>query len=331
MISKQRHGLFEYLNRNSEIRHDGSCNLWEVDRNAFCTPGMWVTLTALAKLHNKSFDDLRICIETNGYANAIMLPVALGESDAYPYDRVNSGRNYSPLVLLTHQEATESANKCINDCIRSVFANIDLSEFVCDLCSVVGDLHDNVWSHGKSTGVSMAQRWQKPGRHNEFLFEFALADCGLGFLGELNRTAVPVGNHKEAIDWCIQRGNSSKLYRQKQDDGWIQRMPIDITMNPIKEISSVRDSDNNHQGIGLAKLIDLVANYSGRLWIASGNSILSIDSDGDHNYSTPITDWKGVAIACRFDTEQIRQNQSVEGFDQVTDDIMQLLGGGHGN
>lgn len=327
----QRQGLYEYLSRDGQVRPDGSCSLWEIDEHEFCTPGMWVALTALAKEQKKPFNELKIPYGINGYAQAIRLPVALGENDGYPFGRVNSGRNYSPLVLLTHQEATELANECINDCIRFVFSNMDLSRFVGDLCSVVGDLHDNVWSHGKSTGVSMAQKWPKPHRSREYLFEFALADCGLGFLGELKRTAVPVFNHQSAIDWCIQRGNSSKLYKKPLDDEWMQRMPIDITMNPIREISKIKESENNHQGIGLAKLIDLVRSYSGSLWIASGNSILSIDSAGNSSYSEAMISWQGVAIACRFDTEQIRHLQNRDDFDQVTDDLMQLLGGGHGN
>lgn len=327
----QRHGLYEYLNRSGVISPDGSCDLWEVDPGAFCTPGFWVALAALGKATCKSFDDLALCADASGYAKAIMLPVALGGGDAYSYHRANSGKNYSPLVLLTHQEATESANKCINDCIRSVFSRLNLGRFVSDLCSVVGDLHDNVWSHGKSTGVSMAQKWKKPNGKGEYLFEFALADCGLGFLSELRRTSVPISGHQAAIDWCIQRGNSSKLYKAKEDDGWGQRMPVDITMNPIKSISTIKESDNNHQGIGLAKLIDLVLSYSGNLWIASGDSILSIDSQGRRDYATVPINWQGVAIACRFDTEHIRQSQSHESFDQVTDDLIKLLGGSHGN
>lgn len=33
----------------------------------------------------------------------------------------------------------------------------------------------------------MAQKWEKPGSAGAYLFEFALADCGCGFLSELTQ------------------------------------------------------------------------------------------------------------------------------------------------
>ncbi|MDO9316599.1 MAG: hypothetical protein Q7V56_00160 [Gammaproteobacteria bacterium] len=70
--------------------------------------------------------------------------------------------------------------------------------------NVVGELHDNVWSHGKSTGFSMAQKFKVPYEEDYFI-EFALADMGLGLRGEMIRAGKEVSSHEAAIEWCLKK------------------------------------------------------------------------------------------------------------------------------
>lgn len=320
------YGLPEFLGRNAIPDAGGSCELWQVYPDSHCTPGFWVSMAALARMKNKKYSELSIpCPSHQNYSRAIRLPAALGEADNYQHVRRNEGLNYSGLVLLESSEATDEATWNVNGCIRELCSGLGVDRFEKKLCEVVGDLHDNIWSHGKSTGFSMAQRWKKPYCEGDYLFEFALADCGIGFLGELRRVGLDISDDQSAIDWCIQRGNSSKLVCEKNDDGWSQRLPPDIMGNPMPGMGKVRESDNNHQGLGLAKLVDLVTAYRGKLWLCSGNSML-VKGDGSKPYTAPRFSWQGVTLACRFDTSVIRHNQDVEEDDDITAGLIKLLG-----
>ena len=326
-------GLTEFLNRDSSIKADGSSDLWRVD-SAFCVPGFWVSLAALARHNDISYEQIIVTDEGRhrGYCEAIGLPAALRAGDPYPYYRKNEGHNYSPLVLLDDASLTDRATTDVNGCIRQLGHGLEVDRFTSQLCEVVGDLHDNVWSHGKSTGFSMAQRWKDFRNSGEHVFEFALADCGIGFLREMRRVGLEPRDNEEAIQWCIQRGNSSKLHAaQRSDDDWSQWMPPDMTGNPMGGVGLIKTSDNHHQGLGLAKLVSLVESYCGELCLTTGNSVLTVDSNGRRSFRTPRHEWPGVALSCRFSSIQIKRcaEAAVEMTDSITIDLMKLLGGGH--
>lgn len=239
------------------------------------------------------------------YASAIGVDAALDGCDPYAFVRRNQGATYSGLVRLASPEQTDTATSQINGCIRALFRNDCNQPFVRELTGVVGDLHDNVWSHGKHTGFSMAQRWRDPQQSGEYFLEFGLADCGYGFRRELNRVGLYAytTSDRDAIEWCLTEGNSSK--NQRHQDAWTQRLPEDMMLNPIPKIGSPISTENHHQGLGLAKLVQLVEQYSGALWIASGSDMLLISRDGRRIWHKVAFPWGGVAIACRFNTSRI--------------------------
>lgn len=288
--------------------------------DGFTVPGYWTILAAYCRANNISFNQLKISENRKSYAETIALEKALNQTDNYPYERKNSGANYSELVLLNSVDDTDKATSTINSCIRHLFNTSELTCFVQDLCDVVGDLHDNVWSHGKSTGFSMAQKWQDCYAQQD-CFEFALADCGSGFLKELKRVGLDIENDKEAIEWCVIQGNSSK--KQKKIDDWSQRLPTDMTGNPMPNAQIV-DSENNHMGLGLAKLLDLVNTYQGQLWLASGEKTLVVKPNGNKFFKTNVLKWQGVALACRFNIETVK-NCHKNNNDEATNAILELL------
>lgn len=288
-------------------------------------PGFWTMLAATARDAGVAFDDLTFDYSGNsGYAEALRLPIALGASDEYPYNRPNEGRNYSGLVLLESAETTDKASERVNGCIRHIFAGADLDRFVQDLTEVVGDLHDNVWSHGLSTGFSMAQKW--PNSKGTW-FEFSLADCGMGFLRETQRAGIPnIDSHAGAIEWCIQKGNTSK--RTKVRDEFAQSLPPDMMGNPMPGFAAIREKDNHHMGLGLAKLMELVAKYRGRLWLATGDSILYKAPQREHVIRKAPSFCKGVALAARFETGVIGQQLAgAQTDDETTANLIKLLRG----
>ncbi|MFM8331584.1 MAG: hypothetical protein ACKN9T_07835 [Candidatus Methylumidiphilus sp.] len=317
-------GLDSYLSLSPRIRDDGSCALLEIGPDYY-SPGFWVALAAYARANRIPYEKIQFSSDhQRGYSEAIKLPFALNNTDTYSFSRVKEGQNYSGLVLLESDVSTDDATRTVNGCIRHFCIGLGVDLFANSFCKVVGDLHDNVWSHGKSTGFSMAQKWKKIGAKNDFIFEFGLADCGLGFLRELKRVGLAISNDNEAIEWCIKEGNSSKLINKKVDE-WEQRLPIDIIGNPMPGIGKAKDSDNHHQGLGLAKLVSLVENYKGQLWLASGEAVFAMDPEYK-TFSSPAFPWQGVCIACRFDTSMVKRSQQVEGFNEVTSAIIELLG-----
>lgn len=317
-------GLYEYVQRSdSGLVRD----VFSLSESDFFMPGFWVALAAKGRYEGLTMAGLQAAPRHMGYAQAIKLPCALGEVDCYPHERLNEGTNYSPLILLESHNANDNATATVNACIRAQLGPLGLGELARDLCEVVGELHDNVWSHGQGTGFSMFQKWRK-GSSGGHKFEFAVADCGIGFLRELQSVGVVgVTSHEEAIEWCIREGNSSKNL-PGQDDGWGQSLPADALSNPMGGAGRVRTSDNNHQGLGLAKLVKLVSDYGGELWIVTGNKTLVVGRNGQRSMLINRLGWQGVAVACRFDTTVLKMKDSQEPDDEVLTSIIDMLGRG---
>lgn len=311
-------GLLAFLNYHSVVGENGRVNIGSGHK----VPGYWAALAAYCRANEISYSDIDFANEKlESYSSAIALEHAISGKDGYSYERKNSGRNYSELVVLDNQDNTDKATRAINSCIRDIFEQNSLPDFVNDLCDVVGDLHDNVWSHGKSTGLSMAQKWSSYKDSEHQFFEFALADCGLGFFNELKRTnIIKVADDKEAIEWCVQEGNSSKKKDSISD--WDQRLPQDIMNNPMLNIGRPVMSENNHMGLGLAKLLNLVNNYDGQLLLASGSDVLIINN-GKKSFYSPVRGWNGVALSCRFDTKKV--NNYKKSDDEDITSLIHLL------
>jgi hypothetical protein len=291
----------------------------------FYTPAFWVTICAFAKTNGVG--PTGICFDnsdTEGYASAIGLRSALGGEDEYPYERKHKGINYAPLVNLDCAEATDGATSTVNKCIRATLNGVVAGRFVEDLCHVVGDLHDNVWSHGKATGFSTAQRWRVPRRDDVWNFEFALADCGIGFFRELKRVGMGISGDAAAIDWCIQEGHSTK--RLTPGDKWAQHVPSDITHNPLVGLPKSENFGNHHLGLGLWNLVHLVQRFRGSLWLATGESLLFLRGKNQRQYMKLRFPWQGVAIACRFNISHLTLPAEEEPDPRV-EKIMELLRG----
>lgn len=294
----------------------------------WCGPGLWTALVVLSRTQNQDAQQVLRMLDKESaleYGKAIGIEAALGLEDTYSYNRTNQGANYSPLVILDGEDKVDGATRDIGGCIRTWFNGSNLERFAAELCDVVGDLHDNVWSHAKSTGISMAQKWQSS-QADSAVLEFALADGGMGFLRELIRSGITrregIEDPADAIRWCIVRGNSSKL---REEDPWVQRLPSDAMGNPMGPIARIKDKENNHLGLGLAKLVDLVLKFKGTLWLASSNAILTIDGKGGTKYQHFPFQWQGVLLSCRFDVATVEQVVASHVGNAAPDEIDALI------
>lgn len=139
----------------------------------FITPSFIAVIAAFIKSQKISKEQIK-CKEDNSYLESIGF---YNELWGVPItvNRHSDGFSYSPLILLDEQLKTNDATSTINSCIKRLLTN--KNSCVNDLCEVVGELHDNVWAHGKGVGFSIAQYYRKLKR-----IEFAVVDCGIGFL-----------------------------------------------------------------------------------------------------------------------------------------------------
>lgn len=297
--------------------------------NNYWHPG-FITVLAAYVNHHKIAEE-NCSLSSPGYMQAINLQGALWGVDRYKQERVNVGRHYSLVTALTNVEAVDIATSSINSCVRKLaFPDRCQGEYpkgMIELTRVIGELHDNVWSHGKSTGFSFARRDVVPKTNkSEFYLEFALADCGYGFLGELRRASIPnIETHKDAIQWCIQEGHSSK-HADQQDD-WAQRIPHDFMGGSMFGSGvAVKEKENNHQGLGLYHLMKLIKTYNGRLQLATGDVCLEAIGD-DVSYNDLDCEWPGVAISCRFKINELAVDRNDEEADDQLIEIMRTLGG----
>lgn len=308
--------------------YDGAANRFQFP-DGFFTPGAVAALTAFVRAHSIPRSNVVLPKQGTaaGYLSAIGFSRALWGEDDYPFERRREGKNYSSLEHLDSPDATDAATSRINSCIRQFVGQGLPSPFIARLCEVVGDLHENVWAHGRSSGFSLAQKWptSMPNLDPDQDLEFALADCGLGFLREMQRVGMGVGSHREAIDWCIQEGHSTKKLRPQSS--WAQRMPEDVINNPLRGIEETRFSENHHMGLGLFKLTRLVKEFRGQLWLASGNAVLCLAPDSENTYSELKFPWQGVALACRFKSSEIARAGVEIKTDKDVEEIMRALGG----
>ncbi|EDX0374125.1 hypothetical protein GTL21_004906 [Salmonella enterica] len=314
---------FSLINGIQEISgfHNKESGYLNIPDSTHIRPGGMVILAAY--INQNHIGSEKCIFPKKGYMEAIGFYSALWGVESYEYKRVNVGKNYSLLTPLISAEMADVATTSINGCIRRL-AYPDGAPYptgISALNHVVGEMHDNVWSHGKSTGYSFAQKTAVPGTNQQdHYLEFALADCGLGFLRELKRVNISgINTHKESIEWCIQEGHSSK-HADWYDD-WSQQLPDGHTGGNVFGLKvPVKEYGNNHQGLGLTHLVALVKRYDGELMLASGDSCLHY-ADGSAVYKTLSSAWQGVALSCRFKLSKL----SDEPEEQIPHDIQSIM------
>lgn len=296
----------------------------------YYTSGFVAVLAAFLKKNNITSNQFSCHHDSNaGYFKAIGLSKAVWGVDDYTMRRQNAGKNYAPLTHLDSKDAIDSATSQINSCLRAFSKSTGYGEsaaFV-ELLAVVGELHDNVWSHGLNSGFSTAQRRECP--EKGWVIEFALADCGMGFLDELRRARISnVNTDTDAIKWCIEEGNSSK--KPPIEDPWSQALPDDfVGDSPYgNQINTFVNTGNHHQGLGLAKLLSLAKNYGGTLYLASGFGYLKM-SNGITSFGSLKNPWGGVAVSLTLSESRLIPSEVTDSQDGLSGlaDLMKTLRG----
>jgi len=258
------------------------------------------------------------------YAKAILFFDCLGEIGAYTQSRRNNGVVYSTIEHLHSRDLANESHSRICNLIRTQVSNCKTTETdkinngLNEFLDVIGELHDNVVSHSKGDGYSMAQAYRRNSEINNIVF--SITDNGIGFLDELRSRGIQVRNNQEAIEWCIQEGNSTK--KPIEEDSWAQRLPEDALESPFgPDIGTFEDNNgNNHQGLGLARLLNLCLKFSADLIIITGDTCLLLDNQGNKRYIELASDWKGVAISV-----QIKPKSFIDQNTETSEEVANLM------
>lgn len=275
-----------------------------IDESFINTPS-WVVMACLSRSRVRNsvrFSNQQV----QDYGSLIGFSEIVSGEQTYFKSRPKLGKTYSNLVELKKDENADYVSGIINSCIKDFFKNSQSDPlFTAELCDVIGELHDNVCSHSCSSSFSQVQ---KKGQ----TLTFAIADTGLGFLKEINRIkeiTPKLENDEDAIQWCIQKGNSTKKIEHR--DEFTQKVPSDMMQNPFPKSVSLKTKNNHHLGLGLFKLTELIKKFRGELSLASGQSLLFLSRNGTMSYKKLKENWSGVAICADFTLKNPSQSYNI--------------------
>jgi hypothetical protein len=287
-----------------EIAMQNICSLQQKSpiRIRFLTPEVSVTLAAFSVMNREIGRFIEFSPDACSYANTNGLSDLLQGTYRTPSGSGAQGSRYSALTRITYHHEVEQCNGVIADLIFNQLNRLPKA-VLGQIVRVVGELHDNVASHSDGVGFSCAQVYSRRDGSREI--RIAVADNGVGIRRNVNKI-VPGVSDPAALEWAIQRGNTSA---RSEIQSWEQRIPEDCVISPFPEASSVRVSDDNHMGEGLWQLSEIVRTMSGGLQLASGHAILKQNHASVISAATPYS-WQGVVICYTLKLQDLRQVDS---------------------
>lgn len=200
------------------------------------------------------------------------------------------GSTYVRLRRVDDGFDVDSCTTLMGELFERQISQVTPSEFVRDLTGSVGELLDNVSSHALGSGFVAAQVYSDGASKR---VEVAVVDAGCGLRGSCNRAGIPlVDSDADAIEWCIAEGHTTARVPDMA-----QRLPEGhVGSSPFPRGVVTRDSDDNHQGLGLPKLCNFVKRLersTASIW--TGDARLTVQAGGDE-YSPTRQRWDGVAV-----------------------------------
>lgn len=141
---------------------------------------------------------------------------------------------------------------------------------------------ENALTHGRQHGYSHADVWTAAQYFPKTeQISLAVIDNGCGFLKSLERhPQLSSGTHRAAIRMSLRAR---------------------VTCNP----DFGRTDDSVNQGIGLTAIKEMVALGGGSMYLASGNSLLRLDPDADHDFPLAPS-WQGVVLYMELKRARLR-------------------------
>ncbi len=247
-----------------------------------------------------------------GYAENSGLRFHIGQCEQRPRPGSAVGLTYCQAEKLANPAEVDYCNANIGRFLRTQLSGCQNQALVSATCGVVGELHDNIVSHSHGCGFSAAQYY----RSSKRVIQIAMADCGRGLNGSV-RQSGQIMSDREAIDWCLKRGNTTaKSITPAPDDIFgPQRLPDDSVSNPYPRGVNVHRSDNHHMGEGLYRLTELIANTGGETWIWSGSAQILCTSNSRLPISSDVQ-WQGTAIGIEIPVAAFERCEAAQNVDE---------------
>ena len=240
------------------------------------------------------------------------------ESDSQSANKPLQGMTYCSIQRIRSPDDVDRCNESLTDLLCNQPENCRNQDLVRATSSVIGEIHDNVASHANDQGFSAAQVYNREQKQ----IQIAVADIGRGIGGSIRSAGQEYKdyNDRQALEWCLVRGNTSAKLRQNSDS-LIGPQKIDhyAFYNPFPSGTPVSSETNNHMGEGFYKLVELIKETRGKTWIWSGNTSMLNDKGFTH-WIDPGLDWRGTIVAIEipidaFQTSPVAVNSAK--FDEL--------------
>lgn len=262
-----------------------------VARVSFVTPFVSACLAAAKLAKQSPPESFSFSSEATGYAENSGLRYHLGLTDSSPSSGAREGLTYCQVAKLMNPAEVETCNTKIGSFLRTQLRGCANRRLINATCGVVGELHDNIASHADGCGFSAAQMY----RGRERVIRIGIADCGYGLNGSVQRSGRSMTD-LEAIEWCLQRGNTTARKASSSEDVFgPQRLPEDCLSSPYPDHVETTSNASHHMGEGLYRLTELVAKTGGNTLVWSGSAQILYSSESRIPKNTDVH-WLGTAI-----------------------------------
>ena len=195
------------------------------------------------------------------------------------------GKTYTPIVNVSDRQDVERMRNSLINTISRQFSHLSvphLSDLKKYLNHMFSELLNNVADHSQSAigGYAMAQYYPKKRK-----VQFAVADCGCGFLKNIAAKFTDIDNESDAVKKALERG--------------------------ITASSHLAYGQERNAGYGLYTLDTILKETNGKMTIISNEACLIMSGD-IKDYFELETPWEGTVVAFEF----LEENTEYE-FEQI--------------
>jgi anti-sigma regulatory factor (Ser/Thr protein kinase) len=192
------------------------------------------------------------------------------------------GKSASTVVPIRIVNRKFNVDRFVDELLKSTNLSFDDWEDEDAFRYIIRELIDNALEHGGSPAIACAQVFRNLGE-----VEIVVSDYGYGFLHTIARN-YKVSTYEEAIKKAL----------EKKVSGSLQNM---------------YGSSTKHAGMGLYVMSNIIKETEGKMFIISGNALVSLSGRQLTSYKMQ-EEWKGSVVAMRFKLDKFKDRVLNYGF-----------------
>jgi anti-sigma regulatory factor (Ser/Thr protein kinase) len=207
------------------------------------------------------------------------------DSPAYSYIQYIlglQGKSASTVVPIRIVNRKFNVDRFVDELLKSTNLSFDDWEDEDAFRYIIRELIDNALEHGGSPAIACAQVFRNLGE-----VEIVVSDYGYGFLHTIARNHK-VSTYEEAIKKALEREVSGSL-------------------------QTMYGSSTKHAGMGLYVMSNIIKETEGKMFIISGNALVSLSGRQLTSYKMQ-EEWKGSVVAMRFKLDKFKDRVLNYGF-----------------